>query len=40
MTSMINWQVAQSRSRELRQLEAHPSARFVFLLFGRRSRRY
>jgi hypothetical protein len=35
MSSLINWQVAEGRTRELKDLaratDAHPFARFVFL---------
>jgi hypothetical protein len=38
MSSLINWQVAESRTREVRDLagstDAHPFARFVYLAFG------
>ena len=38
MSSQINWHVAESRSHELRRLaastDAHPFARFVYLVFG------
>jgi hypothetical protein len=38
MTPLVNWQVAEARTAELRRLEAssdaHPFARFVYLVFG------
>jgi hypothetical protein len=38
MTPLINWQVAEARADEIRRLEAstdaHPFARFVYLVFG------
>jgi hypothetical protein len=41
MSSLIHWQVASGRQRELRQIEAsvdaHPFARFVALQFPPRS---
>jgi hypothetical protein len=43
MSSLINWQVAESRTREVRDLagaaDAHPFARFVYLAFGPAKRR-
>jgi hypothetical protein len=43
MSSLINWQVAESRTREVRDLavaaDAHPFARFVYLAFGPSRRR-
>jgi hypothetical protein len=38
MTSLVSWKVAEARTEELRRLEAasdaHPFARFVYLVFG------
>jgi hypothetical protein len=43
MNPMINWQVAESRTRELKNLagatDAHPFARFVYLAYTPRRRR-
>jgi hypothetical protein len=43
MSSLINWEVAESRTRELKDLassaDAHPFARFVYLAFGPARRR-
>jgi hypothetical protein len=42
MNSLVHWETAQARSRELRQLEAatdaHPFARFVALTFRPKKR--
>jgi hypothetical protein len=43
MSSLINWQVAESRTRELKDLagstDAHPFARFVYLAYRPRHAR-
>jgi hypothetical protein len=43
MNPMINWQVAEGRTRELRDLagatDAHPFARFVYLAYRSPRRR-
>jgi hypothetical protein len=42
MSSLIHWQTARARMRELKALEAatdaHPFARFVYLAFAPRRR--
>jgi hypothetical protein len=42
-SSLINWQVAEGRTRELRDLagatDAHPFARYVYIAFGPARRR-